>query len=257
MSTITLSTLLKPFLRGVLLGGAILAGLSLWNIEQADADSFVIPYAQPQIVLDEQGLLMEERDLLRDFSKQSDPDVIAFLAETIVTLESTDWPSGYRGEFLQDIAPAALISAHEYQIPPSIIIGQAIFESGWGRSNLAANFNNLFGIKGSGDNTVKIRTFERNSRNRRYGKWAKFRVFENRKEAIFYHGRLLAKDRRYSTARAYRHDWHSFMENASKYYASDPNYTKKLAVIIEGYQLDRWDRLIGFLDTENLDLSRQ
>ena len=257
MTTNLFSNLIKPFVRGVLLGGGILAGLSFWNIEQADADSFVIPYAQPQILLDLEDVGIEEIDLLRDFSEQSDPEVIAFLAETIVAFESADWPGGYRGEFLQDVAPAALISAHEYQIPPSIIIGQAIFESGWGRSNLAANFNNLFGIKGSGDNTVKIRTFERNSRNRRYGKWAKFRVFEDRKEAIFYHGRLLAKDRRYAAARANRHDWHTFMEKASKYYASDPNYTKKLAVIIEGYQLDRWDRLIAFLDVERNDLARK
>ena len=152
---------------------------------------------------------------------QNDPEVIAFMANYIVALESKDWPKGYRGQFLQDVAPAALISAHSHQIPPSIVIGQAIFESGWGRSNLAVNFNNLFGIKGTGEGTVKIRTFERNSRNRRYGKWARFKVFPSRGDAILYHGRLLAKDRRYATARANKHHWRAFMDKASKYYASD------------------------------------
>ena len=88
-------------------------------------------------------------DLLYDFAQQKDPEVIAFMADYIVALESKDWPKGYRGQFLQDVAPAALISAHSHEIPPSIVIGQAIFESGWGRSNLAVNFNNLcLGSKG-------------------------------------------------------------------------------------------------------------
>ncbi len=228
------------------------AGLALWGVEQADAQSFVVQSARPAL-----SLSMDEiytpTDPIRLFSEQTDIDVISFMADYIVALESRDWPAGYRGEFLTDVAPAALISAHQHQIPPSIVIGQAIFESGWGRSNLAVNFNNLFGIKGTGENTVKIRTFERNSRNRRYGKWARFRVFDSRGEAILYHGRLLAKDRRYASARANRHHWRAFMEKASKYYASDPNYTTKLGVIIDGYQLDRWDRLMGYMIEQSVD----
>lgn len=224
--------------------------LALWGVEKADAQSMVVKSAYPELFLSVQDVYVSE-DFLQEFADQSNSDVIAFMAEYIVAMESRDWPDGYRGEFLTDVAPAALISAHAHQIPPSIVIGQAIFESGWGRSNLAVNFNNLFGIKGSGDNTVKIRTFERNSRNGRYGKWARFRVFEDRREAILYHGRLLAKDRRYASARANRHHWKAFMEKASKYYASDPNYTTKLGVIIEGYQLDRWDRLMGYIKDDS------
>ena len=222
------------------------SALVLGGAERADADAFVVHPARPQIVLDS----VEDEEFvspIRSLSQQTDPDVIRFMVEHIVAMDTTDWPKGYRGQFLQDIAPAALISAHEHRIPPSIILGQAIFESGWGRSNLAANFNNLFGIKGTGEQTVKIRTFERSSRNRRYGKWARFRTFETRGEAILYHGRLLAKDRRYAEARESREDWRLFMEKASRYYASDPNYTKKLSVIVEQYGLDRWDELIGFL----------
>ena len=224
--------------------------LALWGVEKADAQSVVVKSAYSELSLSMEDVYVAG-DYLQEFAEQTDGDVIAFMAEYIVAMESKDWPAGYRGEFLADVAPAALISAHSHQIPPSIVIGQAIFESGWGRSNLAVNFNNLFGIKGTGSNTVKIRTFERNSRNRRYGKWAKFRVFEDRREAILYHGRLLAKDRRYASARANRHHWKAFMEKASRYYASDPNYTSKLGVIIEGYQLDRWDRLMGYIKDES------
>ena len=234
----------NPLWMGILLLPAIL--WTLWAVEQADAQGFVVQPAQAQLELSVYDAYAVE-DLLHDFAQQKDPEVIAFMADYIVALESKDWPKGYRGQFLQDVAPAALISAHSHEIPPSIVIGQAIFESGWGRSNLAVNFNNLFGIKGTGEGTVKIRTFERNSRNRRYGKWARFKVFESRGAAILYHGRLLAKDRRYASARANKHNWRAFMDKASKYYASDPNYTNKLGVIIDGYQLDRWDRLMGYL----------
>ncbi len=237
--------MLSRFIGAVALG-VVVGGLSLWTVEKADAQSPTVQPAYPALTLDFEDVYASD-DVLQDFADQTDPEVIAFMAEYIVAMESRDWPGGYRGDFLEDVAPAALISAHAHQIPPSIVIGQAIFESGWGRSNLAVNFNNLFGIKGTGENTVKIRTFERNSRNRRYGKWAKFRVFEDRRDAIFYHGRLLAKDRRYAAARANRHHWKAFMDKASKYYASDPNYTTKLGVIIEGYTLDRWDRLMSYL----------
>ena len=245
-----ISSVIYSLVRGALIGAAVLGILAFWNIEHADANGFLLPAAQPKLVLEMNDPI--ESDVLEDFSEQTDPAVIEFMAEYIVTLGSTDWPKGYRGDFLEDVAPAALISAHQHHIPPSIIIGQAIFESGWGRSNLAVHFNNLFGIKGTGENTVKIRTFERNSRNRRYGKWAKFRIFEDRRDAIFYHGRLLSGDRRYSSAREYRHDWRMFMEKASTYYASDPNYSTKLAVIIEDYQLDRWDRLMGYINPERI-----
>ena len=238
----------KPQWIGMLLVSIIFG--ALWFGEEADAQGLVVKSASPALELGMYETYATE-DLLQDFAVQTDPAVIAFMADYIVALESRDWPAGYRGQFLQDVAPAALISAHAHQIPPSIVIGQAIFESGWGRSNLAVNFNNLFGIKGTGEGTVKIRTFERNSRNRRYGKWARFKVFGSRGEAILYHGRLLAKDRRYASARANKHNWQAFMEKASKYYASDPNYTKKLGVIIDGYQLDRWDRLMGYLPESN------
>ncbi len=244
MSTRWITSAVYSLIRGTLVGVGILGFLSLWHVDQADADSFLLPSVKPKIILETH---LSESDVLEDFASQTDASVIAFMAEYIVTLESTDWPGGYRGDFLEDVAPAALISAHQHHIPPSIIIGQAIFESGWGRSNLAVHFNNLFGIKGTGENTVKIRTFERNSRNRRYGKWAKFRIFEDRPDAIFYHGRLLSKDRRYASALEHTTDWRVFMDKASTYYASDPNYSKKLAVIIEDYDLDRWDRLINFV----------
>lgn len=43
-----------------------------------------------------------------------------------------------------------------YKVQPSVAIAQAALESAWGTSGLAANHNNLFGIKGDyGGNAAK------------------------------------------------------------------------------------------------------
>nr|WP_082614845.1 glucosaminidase domain-containing protein [Paenibacillus sp. Soil787] len=49
--------------------------------------------------------------------------------------------------FIDQLASAARADMREFGILASVTIAQAILESGWGRS---AHGNNLFGIKGSG-----------------------------------------------------------------------------------------------------------
>lgn len=234
---------LQQVLRGAVLLGTI--GIVGYLHEySANANSVLLPQAQsnlPTNVLVSIDLDAHPMDV---FMQENDPSVLQFLANYIVQTQTTDWPKGYRSEFLRDIAEAALISAKNNQIPPSVIMGQAVLESGWGTSRLAQEYNNLFGIKGVGGNTVKVKTFERNSKNKRYKQMAHFRIFESRQEAIMYHGNLLAKDRRYKKARKYRHDWQSFMEEAAPYYATAPDYNVKLFSIITDYKLDRWDDLV-------------
>ena len=229
---------------------SLLSAFVLWCIpleELAEADTFLVPYATEALTIAEG----EPVALIEHLRQETDAEVIAVLADHIVATETFDWPKGYRGAFLQDIAVAALISAKTNQIPPSIIIGQAIFESGWGRSRLAREYNNLFGIKGYGKGSVLVNTFERTSKDRRYRKRATFKTFSNRQEAIVYHGELLAEDRRYASARRYRHDWRKFIELASPYYASSPKYAQRVVAIVEYYNLDRWDSLVqGTIDGE-------
>lgn len=234
---------LQQVLRSAVLLGTI--GLVGYVHEySASAEAFLVPVAQsnlPTKLLVSVDLDAHPMDV---FMQESDPNVLHFLANYIVQTQTTDWPKGYRSTFLQDIAEAALISAKINQIPPSVIMGQAVLESGWGTSRLAKEYNNLFGIKGSGNSTVKVNTFERTAKNKRYRHTAYFRVFENRQAAIVYHGNLLAKDRRYSTARKYRHDWRAFMIEAAPYYASSPEYNSQLFSIITNYKLDRWDEIV-------------
>ena len=50
-------------------------------------------------------------------------------------------------DFIAQIAPAAQASFASTGVFPSVTIAQAIFESGWGSSELTVKANNLFGIK--------------------------------------------------------------------------------------------------------------
>lgn len=49
--------------------------------------------------------------------------------------------------FINDISDEAVEIYKQYRILPSIVIAQAILESGWGESELSIKANNLFGIK--------------------------------------------------------------------------------------------------------------
>lgn len=50
-------------------------------------------------------------------------------------------------KFINEISDEAVQIYNQYRIFPSIIIAQAILESGWGESELSIKANNLFGIK--------------------------------------------------------------------------------------------------------------
>lgn len=52
-------------------------------------------------------------------------------------------------EFLNKIVPDAQKLQREHGVLTSVTIAQAILESGWGKSGLTQQANNLFGIKGS------------------------------------------------------------------------------------------------------------
>lgn len=53
----------------------------------------------------------------------------------------------YQADFLKKTAKQATKVAKKYGVYPSVMIAQAIVESGWGQSGLAVNANNLFGMK--------------------------------------------------------------------------------------------------------------
>ncbi|MEC7983724.1 MAG: glucosaminidase domain-containing protein [Myxococcota bacterium] len=162
-------------------------------------------------------------------------------AQTIVLHEASGWPNDYRGEFLWSIAPAALISAKKNGIYPSVVLAQAILESGWGTSNLTVNHNNLFGVKAPrGKNSVEITTIESVNGKKVYQK-ATFRRFTSWDDSIAYHGRLLGGSHYYAFAKPIARSGAHYLELIAPRYASQPGYAKYVQAILAEYNLDMWD----------------
>jgi lysozyme len=143
--------------------------------------------------------------------------------------------------FINQIAPGALAAQQRYGVPASVTIAQAIDESGWGTSQLAATDYNLFGIKGSGPAgsvTLPTQEFEN-------GQWvtiyAQFRVYHNVSESIADHAELLATSGYYTRAMADRTVPDAFANDLTGVYATDPEYGANLIGLMRLYNLYRFD----------------
>ena len=143
--------------------------------------------------------------------------------------------------FINQIAPGALAAQQRFGVPASVTIAQAIDESGWGTSQLAASDYNLFGIKGSGPAgsvTFPTQEFEN-------GQWvtidAQFRVYHNVSESISDHAELLATSGYYTRAMADRAVPDAFANDLTGVYATDPEYGANLIALMRLYNLYRFD----------------
>lgn len=95
-------------------------------------------------------------------------------------------------EFIDEIAPIAVaLNKQDQEILPSVIIAQAILESNYGKSELAVNANNLFGIKGRyHGKSIKMPTVEY-EQNKSFTTEAEFRAYPDWKSALKDHRQLL------------------------------------------------------------------
>lgn len=121
-------------------------------------------------------------------------------------------------QFIKQVAPAAQQEQKKYHIPASITIAQAGLESEWGRSKLAAKYNNLFGIKAN----------SKNNRVRMY-------TTENVNGTADNHDRFKAV----TTAKNYRQAAQALQQGG---YATDPGYASKLIYAIRKFNLSQYDQ---------------
>ena len=139
--------------------------------------------------------------------------------------------------FIDEVAPGAIEAQHTYGVPAAVTIAQAIDESGWGQSQLAAQDHNLFGIKGTGPaGSVPLPTQEYVN-GQPVNTSASFRVYHDAAESIADHGRLLAQSGYYQQAMAVRHNADKFAAALTGVYATDPNYGSNLISLMRRYDL--------------------
>ena len=151
-----------------------------------------------------------------------------------------------RQAFLDATASAARAGAAQTGVPASVTVAQAILESDWGRSLLALDANNYFGIKAIGrlgtDGVVWMSTGR--VRRCRSGVRDRQRVpgLQDLTDSVADHDDLLKTASRYAAAMRLSNDPKQFAQQLSEAgYSTDPDYADKLVALMDRYDLYRLD----------------
>ncbi|WP_042349399.1 glycoside hydrolase family 73 protein [Bacillus massiliigorillae] len=153
--------------------------------------------------------------------------------------------------FIASIKDAAIDNFLNYGVLPSITISQAILESDWGRSQLAVDYNNLFGIKDhrkwQGE-TASLKTTEFYDKQIQ----ANFRAYDSISQSVKDHGLFLSENPRYTknglfSSKTYIEQAKA-LENAGYSTAEDEQgnkmYSRLLIQLIQQYELQLIDSAV-------------
>lgn len=155
--------------------------------------------------------------------------------------------------FIEKFAPLAVKYANQKGLYPSVMLAQAILESGWGKSSLSQPpYHQLFGIK-SGNfsgNVIKVPTEEWVEDNTHPNGghmitvMAEFRVYNSYADAFVDQSNFLMKSRYTNVLRKNAPTYqHATKALSAAGYATDPAYASKLNTIIKNYNLDAYDKI--------------
>jgi hypothetical protein len=148
-------------------------------------------------------------------------------------------------DFIATVGSAAQVSQKVTGVPASVTVAQAILESDWGRSRLARQGNNLFGIKalsGPGpQGVVSLATWEHTPGGDVIVQ-APFKAYATLEQSIEDHGAFFIRNHRYAAALSVAGDARAFAQAIQDAgYATDPDYASKLVRLMDKYQLYRFD----------------
>lgn len=113
----------------------------------------------------------------------------------------------------------------KYGVPESVTLGQAIYESSLGQSNIAKQANNWFGMKGTGTAGS-------------YNGWQKF---NNVSESFDAYGKLLSKDRYTSHTKNATTTAEYLQGIVNGGYCSDAGYVSNVLKIIHDNNLEQYN----------------
>lgn len=167
---------------------------------------------------------------------------IAFIGEKMLE-EPTGLSTSYEQEFIDKVAENAVTLEANYQVRPSVTIAQAILESNWGKSELAQQENNYYGIKGNNQDAYKTKEFENNE-------WveidAEFRSYDSLMASMEDYALLLSNGTEWDENLYQEVIEAPTYQGAAKAlqtagYATDPDYPEKVISLIETYELYKYD----------------
>lgn len=159
-------------------------------------------------------------------------------------------------KFIQSIVDS--LRCQKLNILPSVTIAQAILESNWGKSSLAREAKNLFGIKASKDWTGEVykkQTKEQKPTGEVYTITADFRKYGSYLESIKDHDKFFVSTpwrvqnyKQVLEAKNYKTQALALRECG---YATDLNYGHKLIQLIERLGLQQYDKGVGKIVTRD------
>lgn len=153
-----------------------------------------------------------------------------------------------RRDFVTEIIPTAQVLQRQYGILASISMAQAMVESDFGQSQLAADYYNLYGVKTTSDdpNSIDFSTAEYIDE-----EWIEivdyFKVYPNWAASMTAHAELIYYGVSWDAA------YYSSVIEGDNYkeqafglqdsgYATDPDYAQKLINMIEEWDLTQYDQ---------------
>lgn len=135
----------------------------------------------------------------------------------------------YTEEFINENYKYALMSTVGTNIPISVVLAQCILESGWGKSGLAKEGNNYFGVTTSKESN-------------RY-KNTQYRIFQSKAESFIYHAKIISTHNAYKSLKTLSNNdyiaWSNGLQKCG--YAESNIYAKTLIKIINKYKLNKYD----------------
>ncbi|MHB1414714.1 MAG: glucosaminidase domain-containing protein [Chloroflexota bacterium] len=155
-------------------------------------------------------------------------------------------PASEQERFIAGVADAAKASQQQTGVPASVTIAQAMLESNLGKSKLASDANNYFGIKANSGTAGSAGVYNAPTLEHLNGRdvqvTAAFKAYNSITDSFTDHGLYLSSTPRYAEAMKHTDNPQQFAKLIQKAgYATDPAYASKLIKIMDTYNLYQYD----------------
>ena len=159
--------------------------------------------------------------------------------------ESLKTASGVNKEFLQKAIPQAIRIQQRYDIPASAVLGQAIYESGYGKSQLAKQANNYFGLKAlSKDWQGEVVWMVTKDYNKTVTHKQPFRKFDSVYDGFSGYVEFLKSYSRYKNVFKAKTGKDFVNRVAKAGYCNDSFYIKDVHAIIDRHKFENLDKIL-------------
>lgn len=188
------------------------------------------------------------QDAITTYKQANTDDELKFNKTDIAVPPLTQINNQTAEDFIKSIAPRISQLAGQNDLYASLIIAQAILESGYGRSNVASIYHNLFNIIGAfNGQSVTISS-------------GTYRAYDTYDQSLVDYINLMLHGTTWNN-KIYAGSWKTNSENVTEaawslqgIFATDPEYAAKLIQIIKEYNLTQYDNVENLSDEfKNLD----